>query len=150
VLYDIAPQGRVQNWVGRFITKGHKIWEWRYNEDTMKVFHLKGMVMDLFDPSLVRNYTNQPNCWTRSRSDVPQVDQGKICSMKDVALTVKSIILHSPQPPIQASPTTFWEVIRDWGNTWMWDNLSITGDLDWIAPPLLLTTPVLRLRTVHT
>jgi hypothetical protein len=62
----------------------------------MKVFHLKGMVMDVYEPSLVRNYANQPNCWMRLRIDVPQVDQGKICSMKDVALTVKSIILHSP------------------------------------------------------
>jgi hypothetical protein len=91
------------------------------------------MVMDVYEPSLVRNYANPPNCWMHSRIDVPQVDQGKICSMKDVALAVKSIILHSSQPPIQASPTTFWEVIRGWGNTWMWDNLSITGDLDWIA-----------------
>ncbi len=96
VLYAIAPRGQVQNRVGRFITKGHKIWEWQYNEDTMKVFHLKGMVMDVYKPSLVRNYANWPNCWTRSKIDVPQVDQGKICSMKDVALAVKSIILHSP------------------------------------------------------
>ncbi len=88
--------------------------------------------MDVYEPFLVRNYANWPNCWMRSRIDVPQVDQGKICSMKDVALAVKSIFLHSPRPPIQAS-TTFWEVIRGWGNTWMWDNLSITGDLDWIA-----------------
>ena len=46
---------------------------------------------------------------------------------------VKSIILHTPRPPTQATPSTFWEVIRGWGNTWMWDNLAIMGDLDWIA-----------------
>jgi hypothetical protein len=96
VFYAIAPQGQVQNWVEQFITKGHKIWGWQYNEDTTKVFHLKGMAMDVYEPYLVRNYVNRPNCWTRSRIDVPQVDQGKICSMKDVALAVKSIILHSP------------------------------------------------------
>jgi hypothetical protein len=96
VLYAIAPRGRVQNWVGNFITKGHKIWEWQYNKDTMKVFHLKGMVMDVYKPSLVRNYANWPNCWTRLRIDAPQVNQGEIFSMKDVALAVKSIILHSP------------------------------------------------------
>jgi hypothetical protein len=73
VLYAIAPRGWVQNQVGRFITKSHKIWEWQYNEDTMKVFHLEGMVMDVYEPSLVRNYANQPNCWTRSRIDVPLV-----------------------------------------------------------------------------
>ncbi len=89
--------------------------------------------MDVYKPSLMRNYTNQPNCWIRSTIDIPQVNQGKICSMNDVALAVKSIISHLPWPPIQASPSTFWEVIRDWGNTWMWDNLSIMGNFDWIA-----------------
>jgi hypothetical protein len=54
VLYATAPQGWVHKWVECFITKGHKIWEWQYNEDTMKVFHLKGMVMDVYKPSLAR------------------------------------------------------------------------------------------------
>ena len=89
--------------------------------------------MDVYEHSLVRNYANQPNCWTHLRIDTPQVNQGEICSMKDVALAVKRILLHLPWPPIQASPSTFVEVIRGWGNTWMWDNLSITGDLDLIA-----------------
>ncbi len=89
--------------------------------------------MDVYEPSLVRNYANRPNCWMRLRINIPLVDRGEICSMKDVALVVKSIISHSPWPPAQATPSTFWEVIRGWGNTWTWDNLSITGDLDWIA-----------------
>jgi hypothetical protein len=89
--------------------------------------------MDVYEPSLVRNYTNRPNCWTCSRINIPLVDCGEICLMKDVALAVKSIISHSPWPPAQVTPSTFWEVIRGWGNTWLWDNLSIMGDPDWIA-----------------
>ncbi len=88
VLYAIAPQGWVQNQIGCFMTKDPKIWKWHYDEDTNKVYHLKGMVMDVYEPSLVRNYANQPNCWTCSRIDVPLVDQGEIFSMKDVALAV--------------------------------------------------------------
>jgi hypothetical protein len=88
------------------MTKGHKIWEWRYDKDTNKVYRLKGMVMDVYEPSLVRNYANRPNCWMRSRIDVPLVDLGEICSMKDVALAVKSIISHLPQPLSHATPTT--------------------------------------------
>jgi hypothetical protein len=133
VLYAIAPRGRLQDQIGRFTTKGCKIWEWRYDEASNKVYHLKGIVMDVYGPSLVRNYANRPNCWTRLRIDIPLNECGEICSMKDEALVVKSIILHSPRPPTQATPLTFWEVIRGWGNTWMWDNLAITGNLDWIA-----------------
>jgi hypothetical protein len=62
----------------------------------MKVFYLKGMVMDVYKHSLVKNYANRTNCWMRLRIDVPQVNQSKICSMKDEALAVVSIILHSP------------------------------------------------------
>ena len=91
------------------------------------------MVMDMYGLPLVRNYANRPNCWTHSRINIPLNDRGEICSMKDVALAVKSITLHSPRHPTQATPSTFWEVIRGWGNTWMWDNLAIIGDVDWIA-----------------
>jgi hypothetical protein len=61
-LYAIAPQGRLQDRIGRFTTKGHKIWKWRYNKEANRVYHLKGMVMDVYGPSLVRNYANCPNC----------------------------------------------------------------------------------------
>ncbi len=116
VLYSIAPQGWLQNLIGCFITKCHKIWDWWYSKDGKKVYYLKGMVMDVYEPSLVRNYANRPNCWTRSRINAPLVDQGEICLGKDVALAVKSVILHSPCSPTIAPPSTFWEVILGWGN----------------------------------
>jgi hypothetical protein len=53
--------------------------------------------------------------------------------VKGVALAVKSITLYLLHPPTKDPPTTFWETIRVWGNTWMWDNLFIKGDLDWIS-----------------
>jgi hypothetical protein len=64
---------------------------------------------------------------------MPLVDQGEICLVKDVALAVKSVLSYTPCPPTKAPPSSFWEVILDWGNTWMWDNLSTMGDLDWIS-----------------
>jgi hypothetical protein len=133
VFYSIAPQGCLQNRTRHFITKGHKIWDWQYSEDDKKVHHLKGMVMDVYEPSLVRNYANWPNCCTRSRINVPLVDQGEIYLVKDVALAVKSVVLHAPHPPTKAPPSSLWEVILGWENTWMWDNLLFMGDLDWIA-----------------
>jgi hypothetical protein len=102
VLYAIAPQGWAQHQIGCFMTKGHKIWEWHYGEDTNKVYCLKGMVMDVYEPSLVRNCANRPNCWMRLRIDVPLVNQGKICSMKNVALGLRA--LHCTCLGPQAKP----------------------------------------------
>ncbi len=50
-LYAIAPRGHLQDQIGRFITKSRKIWEWCYDEDANRVYHLKGMVMDVYGPS---------------------------------------------------------------------------------------------------
>jgi len=36
VLYTIAPQGQIQDRIGRFTAKGDKIWEWRYDEESKK------------------------------------------------------------------------------------------------------------------
>jgi hypothetical protein len=54
--------------------------------------------------------------------------------MKEVGnIGVHNVSLHTPMPPIRAAPTNFWEMIQGWGNTWLWDNLVISGDISWIA-----------------
>jgi hypothetical protein len=44
-----------------------------------------------------------------------------------------TIVLHTPRPQVTMEPTSFWDVVESWGNTWMWDNLRITRDTGWIA-----------------
>jgi hypothetical protein len=61
-LLAISSQGRLQNKVGRFLTRGHKIWEWHYNEEEKQVYHHKGQSMDVYTPSLVSCYARRPNC----------------------------------------------------------------------------------------
>jgi hypothetical protein len=39
-LYSLAPRGRPAHWMGRFVKKGHKIWEWRYDPDRSRLCHL--------------------------------------------------------------------------------------------------------------
>ncbi len=61
-------------------------------------------------------------------------DIGKICTMKKVKnIAVHNVSSHTPMPPIRAAPNNFWEAIQGWGNTWLWDNLVISGDISWIA-----------------
>jgi hypothetical protein len=98
------------------------------------VYHHKGQVMDIYTPLVVPTYVNRPNCWSRSRVDVPLEDIGEICMMKEVGnIGVHNVALYAPRPPIRTTPTNFWEVIQGWGNKWLWDNLVITRDTSWIA-----------------
>jgi hypothetical protein len=132
-LFSIAPRGRLQDCIGKFVEKGHKIWDWRYDEEEAKLYHLKGAVMDIYTPSLVPGHARQANRWSRARLDQPRIDMGTIRTMQEVALGVKSIILFADGPLAQEKPTKFWEVLRRWQRTWMWENLQLIGDDHWIA-----------------
>jgi hypothetical protein len=67
------------------------------------------------------------------RIGVPKEEIGEICMVKDVALGVISVSSHTPRSPEKEALSSFWSIVESWGNTWMWDNLQITGDIGWIA-----------------
>ncbi len=113
--------------------RGHKIWEWRYDEKEAKLYYLKGVVTDVYTPSLVPRHVRRANRWTRACIDQPRVNIGAICTTREVALGVMMIILFSEGPPTHEKPTTFWEVLRRWQHTWMWENLQWVGNDHWIA-----------------
>ena len=50
-----------------------------------------------------------------------------------MALGVITIVSFTDSPPTLDPPTNFWEVLRKWQRTWMWDNLQWVGDDHWIA-----------------
>jgi hypothetical protein len=111
-LLCIAPRVRLQDCIGQFVERGHKIWEWRYDEKEAKLYHLKGTVMDIYTPMLVSGHARRPNRWTRARLDQPKIDMGAICTTQEVALGVITIISFADGPPTLDPPTNFWEVLR--------------------------------------
>ena len=119
--------------LGDFITKGHKLWEWRFDEDFNRLlwFHEDGM--DVYTPSEVPWYANRPNCWMRSRVDQVPVDTGQICSVHSVAPAVWRIASYTPPPEWVTLPTSLREVFDRWGNDWIWKDLQIDGGTDWLA-----------------
>ncbi len=48
-------------------------------------------------------------------------------------LAVYSVVSSCTGPPVPAPLLDFWSVIESWGNTWLWDNLMIRGDISWLA-----------------
>jgi hypothetical protein len=138
VLYSLAPHGRVQQRVRHFLTKGHKIWEWQYNESAQRVYHIKGNVMDIYTPSVLPQFENRWNCWSRLRIEVPAEELGDIFfTVRKVALAVYSVVSSCTGPPVPAPLLDFWTVIESWGNTWLWDNLTIRGVISWLADAIV-------------
>ncbi len=86
--------------------RGHEIWEWSDKEEA-KLYYLKGAVIDVYTPSLVPRHARHTNRWMRARIDQPRVDIGAICTTREVALGVMTIISFAEGPPTHKKPTTF-------------------------------------------
>ena len=82
---------------------------------------------------LVPQYNNRPNCFTRSSIDSPSEEKGDIYSIKRVDHTVIGVRSTAKPVPPAVDPSLFWDVVKGWGQTWLWENLIISGDLDWLA-----------------
>jgi hypothetical protein len=90
--------------------------------------------MNVYSPSLVRGFAHQPNCWTRLRIDNVLAEEcNTLCTVKEVALAVWSICSFSQAALTLTSPTSFWQVMQEWGCGWLWDNLQLVGPTDWLA-----------------
>ena len=131
----VAPRGCVQDCLGKFTHQGHKIWEWGYDKSKMRLYHLKGSLMDVYTPSAAPCYTCHPYCWTRTQVDLPNTAQGQICLVKEAAphSAIMNIFCHVNRPPEPCHPMTFWEVLVKWESTWMWENLTWKGDNSWLV-----------------
>lgn len=88
--------------------------------------------MDIDDSSMLPRYANRPNFWTRIKLDVKTRELGDMCSIKPTANNTVSITNYSPTFAEAARPASFWEALVQWGNTSMWDNMKMTGDVSWL------------------
>lgn len=132
-LFELAAHRRGRNRIGRFLHQGHKIWDWRYQEDEEKLYHLKGASMDVYTASGVPGFEGRRNCWSRSQWDVPINIRGNLCTVREVSLAVMSVVSHTTPPPAElVECSTFWEVLNGWGCTWMWEKLQMVGEDNWI------------------
>jgi hypothetical protein len=122
-------QGRMRG----FKKPGHKIWHWRFDAETDTLYHLKSRdKMDVYAPSFIPGYAGRRNCWSRSYRDVPLVEQGDYCTTNEVAPAVIAIILHTPAAKQARWHDNIWDVLQSWGCCWIWENLRMVGNNDWI------------------
>ena len=119
-LYKVAPGGRIADRLGGLVHDGRKIWEWRYVESEHQLRHLHGGGMDIYSHSTQRQYTNLANRYEKVETVDVQEEGGDICTTKEVANGIVCIVSHSPPAPQQTKPSSWLEVLREWGCTWMW------------------------------
>jgi hypothetical protein len=133
-LLQLRPGGRhAASRVMDHIRAGHKVWDWRFDEEGSRLLHIKGTKMDVYVPSQVPGYGRCPNCWTRSAPHDREIEECRtICSVRDVGLAVQAICSYSALAPLPITPTTFWDELLSWDCTWMWDSVQLVGDMNWL------------------
>ena len=100
----------------------------------MLIYHYKGNRMDIYSRSLNPQYINRPNCFSTPSTNIQAAEMEDICTIKRMTPTIIGVQSSSKPAPPADDPESFWDVvIKGWGQTWLWDNISISGDSDWLA-----------------
>ena len=106
--------------LGEVIRQGHKIWAWRYDLDSATLFHCKGDLVDVYEPSEFPGARTRANRYSRTRHDQDVPPRGGPCTVEEAGLGIYKIISYTSMPPQVSHPETFVEVLEEWGCMWMW------------------------------
>ncbi len=101
---------------------GHKIWPWKYDIESLQLFHLKGDSADLYELSLGEGARTRNNWHFCTEEGTTVAPRGGPCTIASAGAGMIQIItfMDNPPPPTVESGT-FQEGLREWGHTWMLD-----------------------------
>ncbi len=143
-LQMICPSKSRALTVGKFKTRTHQIWKWSWNKEAHSLHRLQpdGETEDMCVSG------RKPNRFHYSHSQ-QQGEHKTICTVEPTIdgehYQLTSAVTKAP-PAME--PKTFREVLLLWGNTWIWDHLSIAGGDRWVCvcfwPPVTKWGTVMR------
>jgi hypothetical protein len=88
--------------------------------------------MDIYIPSNLAGTQRTVNRWIRSRMGQPAEECGKVCTLRDIGVTVEAITSFTDPLESEVLPDGIMEVLKEWGCCWIWKTLRLIGDEDWI------------------
>jgi hypothetical protein len=127
-MHAICPSRRLSRGVGRFVRQTHRIWKWHWNsnESTLHCINDDGISEDVYVAG------KKPNRFHFSHSQ--QRRQLHFACLVQPTIDGQHWRLLSTTPMAAAvkPPTTFLGVLESWGNTWLWEHMTVSGGTEWI------------------
>ena len=114
--------------IGLHLRQGHKIWSWKYDIETLQLFHLKGDTANLYEPALGEGARTWANCYVCTEEGTSVAPRGGPCTIASAGEGILKIISFTNNPPPAVEPSTFQEVLQEWGYTWMCEGLKLSGE----------------------
>jgi hypothetical protein len=124
---QLVPPGGIPDRLGEFLHEGYKIWEWRHDPRSERVFHYYEDRMDVFRP-----VGPLRRVWEISEVAAPLETTGTPCAVREMSVTKISLQSTADQPTEANLPETFLDVLDKWGHSWMWKSLRLEGDDGWL------------------
>ena len=111
------------------------MWRWRHDERRkILTYSGDGEALEWYSPSTLPGHTHRPNRWSLHETEVPTTQEAPsdICSVREISPGIWCVRGTTSRAP-RALPATSWlDVLDDWGDTWIWDNLTVEEDEDWV------------------
>jgi hypothetical protein len=137
-MHLICPSRSRTATIGHFITNTHRIWRWAWNEHTSTLHRLNadGVTEDVFVSG------KKPNRFHHSHNQLCG-NHNMICSVEST-LEGEHYCLTSTEPVYSPNsvPALFLEVLNSWGNTRLWEHMSITSGVAWLKKSIADSTLV--------
>ena len=125
---SICPSRSSTPTVGRNINISHKLWRWYWSatDSTLHPVRSDGATEDVYIAGQKPNRFQYSHNQRRQNHDVECSVQPTIDGTQWQLL---STAVLAPRPQ---EPSSFLEVLESWGNTWLWDDLTVNGSVQWI------------------
>jgi hypothetical protein len=127
-MLSICPSRCKTSSVGHFLSSTHRIWRWSWCKEDSTLCHLNNdrKTEDVFVSGC------KPNRFHYSLSQ-PCSKQQVVCS---VLPTLDGghwrLLSTAPCAAPSPSPSTLLEVLEIWGNTWLWEYMTVTSGMIWV------------------
>jgi len=130
-ILTLCPSRNAGTGMGTVTAAPHRIWEWRWDENSgcLCRTNADGVSEDVFRAG------RKPNRFYYAETR-PVTCNGRNCSVEPThagqahggwrLTSVAQAVVSGPPP------RSFLEVLHSWGNTWLWDNISLVGEHGWI------------------
>lgn len=127
-LRQIVPAAGLPVHLGRFLHKGYKRWEWRVWTQEQYLLRYTAEGMDVYEP-----ISNSRRRWAKVDSGCDRGIMGVPCTVRENNTEMVSITAVGGAPDLTELLESFLDVLRKWGNTWMWKSLRLVGDDGWLT-----------------
>ena len=126
-IQSLVPAAGLPVRLGKLLHKGYKIWEWRVCYRDQYLLHSTGEVMEVYSPTCTTRRR-----WSKRSDGVDPEILGVPCTVRESTQGSVTITATAALPEPTDLPGSLLEVLREWGHTWMWDSLRLTGEDNWI------------------